>query len=250
MLKKIMIAMSCCMVASCGASETMVKNPIPEIIGHFGAVTPESTIKDFKNSSERLLTDLEKKDLKDLYSSEEILKDKWENGIKILKQMNEFEPEKSTYEEKNKLFEDISKITDNGFYATSYSFIQVNPSLRRLQGIFESFWQILLQAREIAVWLRCRSEDIPLANVSAIYSEAWRTIGYSSDSKIRELGNVLQSVCILREDKTFLEDLLEDDACTLKKVDEEARACLDSLYPSIPSLKRIVKQEDDTKSSY
>jgi hypothetical protein len=244
MLKEILLAASCVAVfgGASGMEPNMVDNPIPLIIDRFSAITPEHTIETFKTSVENLLSKLRSEEIATIFLSNSILSEKWKQGASALVRVKDFNwlsGKGVEYAEREKVYKEISDITDNGFYTFSNTLLIVTPSLQPLKSIFDTFWQLLLQAREIAVWRRCCAPKIPVEEVPSAYSEACRMISYSANPAMISLGNVLQSICILREEKSVMAELVSDETSSKEEIIEQAKHRLEPLYGTIPSLRAV-----------
>ncbi|MDR3151797.1 MAG: hypothetical protein LBT67_03005 [Holosporaceae bacterium] len=122
MFRKILIAASCIAIFG-GASgmdtkDELVENPIPKIVDHFKAVTPDTTIDAFRASGMTLIKSLKEEKLKmELNNSPEILKNEWAQAIQILTLcISDTLPEG---EQLVQLRDEVAAITLNGFYDVS-----------------------------------------------------------------------------------------------------------------------------------
>lgn len=222
MLKKILIAMSCCMVTVCGASEMdkMVENPIPKIISAYKAEdqTPiaEKTLKDFQNRC-REGNFCETLEEYSNISGFKKLQEKWKYATEALETVCGLK-KGANENQLREAFNKISDITNNGFYDVSSILLSSVKEEDSIHEKFNTFWQLLLQAEEIVNWYVCTCENVKEEDLPGMCYEAYCML----QRKEETVGDILWAVSILGKAKSAICGLDEEGAPTKETV-EQAR---------------------------
>lgn len=206
-----------------------VVNPVNTIVEYYDAVTPQRAVDDFQKSAEKLLQDIDS--AKTQYEDNGLLRTKWETGISVLK--NIFSVDRSSQSDLEKLFTRVCDITDNGFYDVSNTIITIDSSKRTLKPLFERFWQLLLQEREIAAWWVCADPRVSVEEIPYLCFDACGLIESS------EVNNILWSISILGNVSQAIQELNESGEPSdieIMKAKKDAKEILENALKKIPSL--------------
>jgi hypothetical protein len=244
MFRKILIAASCVAVFG-GANgmdtqEELVDNPIPKIVKYYGAITPEATIDGFHASVIKLLADLAKPEVREMYLNDDILKEKWQIGTQILQKVKEFSVVSAERSSLYVLFNEVTDITDNGFYDISRIILSIDEKKTQLRPVFNGFWIALLQAKEIVSWWMYSTPQIELKEIPSACFEAQRLV----QNQDNEAVNVLFAISLVEDYPEAVEQLDPEGFPSEKKVVKakaRAKDLLQSLYSNIPGLNAVVK---------
>jgi hypothetical protein len=212
MFRKILMTASCIAIFG-GASgmdirEDLVENPIPKIVAHYKAITPDTIVKEFKTSGRELINSLKEGKLKEeLDNSPEILKNEWLRAIQILN--SSVSDDLLVDEPLYRLRDNIVAITRNGFYDISKIIFRHHGSEDGIKSKFHLFWQLLLQAREIVDWKICCADEVAKEKIPSLCLDAYKLVNRYSEGR-NDAKSILLAISIMNDVPEAIEGLNSD----------------------------------------
>lgn len=212
--------------------ERLISNPINAIVKRYNAVTPDNAMESFKKSVGELKKELNEK--RDLYSKHKILEKKWEAGVKILDKVCVVN---NNVSEREKIYNLVLDITDNGFFDVSNAAINVEPKLASLKSVFDHFWQLLLQAKKITAWWMCSADSIIPENAPYLCFEAIDLLNNP------DIDNIFWAISIMGNVPQAIEELSEDNEPSKDQIlnaKKNAEEILKEVFAEVPDLKNYL----------